>query len=266
MDYEDKYFEALKNNDYLVRREAIISLGNLRCKRAVEALIKVLKGDEIEDVRVVAIAVLVNIEDGERVVDVLIDRLENDDCVDVRVAAAEALGRIIRDERAIEPLIEALEDDDNGVRSAAAEALGINFYALMDIFENDDCVDVRVAAAEALGIIRDERAIEPLIEAFRDDNDRMRRAAEEALREIGGNMAVEPLIEALRQALAFDDIHALMPIIKTLGEIGDEKAGKSLIKALKNDNDRVRWAAEEALKEIGGKRAFEAMEDYYENW
>lgn len=207
MDYEDKYFEALKNNDYLVRREAIISLGNLRCKRAVEALIKVLKGDEIEDVRVVAIAVLVNIEDGERVVDVLIDRLEN-----------------------------------------------------------DDCVDVRVAAAEALGIIRDERAIEPLIEAFRDDNDRMRRAAEEALREIGGNMAVEPLIEALRQALAFDDIHALMPIIKTLGEIGDEKAGKSLIKALKNDNDRVRWAAEEALKEIGGKRAFEAMEDYYENW
>jgi HEAT repeat protein len=57
---------------------------------------------------------------------------------------------------------------------------------------------VREAAAWALRRIGDKRAVEPLIQALRDEDHDVRRAAAEALGTIGDPRAVEPLIRALR--------------------------------------------------------------------
>ena len=73
---------ALKNEDYLVRKDAAIALKRIGDERAVEALIEALKYESWEDDYTVLIA--------------------------VREHAAEALGTI-GDKKAVKPLIRALK-------------------------------------------------------------------------------------------------------------------------------------------------------------
>ncbi len=90
--------KALKNEDFLIRKDAAISLKRVGDERAVEALIDALKYESWEDDYTVLIA--------------------------VRENSAEALG-IIGDKRAVNPLIQSLyEDTDEEVRWKAAAALG----------------------------------------------------------------------------------------------------------------------------------------------
>mgnify|MGYP003879700779 CR=1 FL=1 len=74
--------------DYRIRKKATESLGEMRVKEAVDALIKSLKDENSE----------------------------------VGKAAAYALGRI-GDEKAIKPLVEALKDESLDVRFEAAKSL-----------------------------------------------------------------------------------------------------------------------------------------------
>ncbi len=112
--------------DWLDRKAAAKSLGQIGDARAVEPLIKTL-GDKDWKVRVVAAKSLSEIGD-VRAVEPLIKVLGNKDDEDwgwyVRKVAAEALGKIeIGYARAVEPLIKTLGDRDKDVREAAAEAL-----------------------------------------------------------------------------------------------------------------------------------------------
>ncbi len=154
----------LKDEDWLVRRDAAEALGKLGDRQAVAPLTACLK-------------------DGTN---------------SVRFSAAEALGKL-GDQRAVAPLIACLKDKDVD-RSYAAEALGKlgDKQAVEPLIAclKDKEVD-RSYAAEALGKLADKRAVEPLIGCLKDEDQRVRRHAAEALGKLGDKRAVEPLIAAL---------------------------------------------------------------------
>ena len=136
---------------------------------------------------------------------------------------------------------------------------------------------IREAAAKALGEIGDARAIEPLIDALKDESEYVRSAAAEALDKLGwqpdteerkaaywaakqewdkcveiGAPAVEPLIIALK------DWRVREAAAEALGKIG-APAVEPLIDALRDKSEDVRKAAAEALGEIGDVRAVEPL-------
>ena len=99
--------------------------------------------------------------------------------VDLIRDAVEALGKTGKP--AVEPLIQALKDEDHGVRSSAAEALGMIGHksAVEPLIQTlkDKHWYVRKASAVALGNIGDERAVEPLGDSLKDDEEEVREAA-----------------------------------------------------------------------------------------
>jgi hypothetical protein len=100
----------------------------------------------------------------------------------------------------------------------------------------------RKDAAITLGEMGDERAIAPLLVAFRDSEWNVREAAQDALAQIGPP-AVEPLIKALReyQIKTF--------VIQVLGKIKDERVLDPLMVQLRNEE--FKDVATKALVEIG---------------
>jgi HEAT repeat protein len=116
--------------------------------------------------------------------------------------------------------------------------------------------DVRMSAAKALGKIGDARAVEPLIQALRDDDgdDELQRTVTAALQKLGMG-AVEPLIRAMRDSNANVRSRAAW----TLGEIRDARAVEPLIRALKDECDDVRGVSADALGKIGDTRAVKPL-------
>ena len=159
-----------------------------------------------------------NIEkmEAKRDVSGLIQALRHDD-VNIRINAALALGKIKR-ARAVAPLIETLRDADEDVRWAAAWALG----------------EIGKPAAR------------PLIQALRDEDGDVRWKAAWALEKIG-KVVVDSLIEAMRT----ESGEAKAKVSLVLGSIGDVRAVRPLVKALKDEDDNVRWAAAWALEKLG---------------
>ncbi len=283
---------ALKNEDYIVRKEAARSLTRVGDESAVEALIEALKYESWEDDYTVLISVresaadaLGNIGD-KRAITPLINSLFGDSDEEVRWKAASALGKI-GDLSAVDPLIDALEDKSWGVRKNATNALGDigdkkAFNPLLKAL-NDKDGHVRKYAAVALGKINDERAIKPLVNALNDedgdvrwksllalgnigepafeqllnafesDDWQMRGRAAEVLGKIGDERAVEPLIHALIKRDRVNNKHVRGRIIEALGEIGDQRAVDPLIKALDDQYIYVRIKAAEALDNIKSK-------------
>ena len=102
----ERLIANLKDNDWLVRREAAEALGKLGDKRAVTPLIACLT-DADSSVRFNVVEALGKLGD-KQAVEPLIACLKDED-ERIRRAAAEALGKL-GDKRAVEPLIAALPD------------------------------------------------------------------------------------------------------------------------------------------------------------
>ena len=154
----DIQIDLLSDPDWVVRREAIITLGEMGDERCVEPLARALRDGDWQ-VREVAIEGLGQV--GSPAVDTLLKLLRD---WEVRKYAIAALGKI-RDERVLDPLILQLRNDEF----------------------KDDAID----ALAALG----EPSVEKLIETLRDKDENVRKRAVRALGKIKGNGAIEPLIE-----------------------------------------------------------------------
>ena len=138
----------------------------------------------------------------------------------------------------------------------------------------DGTEEVRLEATRVLARIGDERAVEPLIEALRDDSaDVVREGAAYALGSIGDERAVEPLIEALRDDSA-DVRGAAARAFGIFGEyyddnFEDEPLPRSfidaveppLIEALRDDNANVRKNAARSIIWVGGMRAIGPLQE-----
>lgn len=200
-----------------------------------------------------------------------------------RVEACARLGEL-RDARALPPLLACLEDEDTEVRSAAAHALGASgllealpallnhlldanrhvreavwqalaalgpavFPALVERLEHES-PEMRQSACRALGLLRDARALEPLLTRLEDDNILVRQAACVALTEQGDPRAVAPLIAQLNHARAPVRIAACV----ALGRLRDARAIDALLPLLGDEDFHLRQAAVNALEALGEGR------------
>ena len=132
----------------------------------------------------------------------------------------------------------------------------------------DDAIDEMLALAnkrnkkaiEILGKMGATEAVETLIEYVDADKDAaLQKVTFRALGEIGDEQAVQPLANKLLM-----DNDTIRPrAARALGLIGDTRAIKPLSEALKADEDpNVRAQAAWALRQIGTKRALEAVVDH----
>jgi len=109
----------------------------------------------------------------------------------------------------------------------------------------DERGNIRREAAIALGRIGDTMAVEPLIQALKDEHGYVRREAAYALGIIRDARAVESLIQALKD----EDSYVRSDAAEALANMG-KPAVEPLTKALKDGDSRVRDAAKEALEKI----------------
>ena len=119
--------------------------------------------------------------------------------------------------------------------------------------------DVARDAATELGRLRDKSAVEPLIEALRNENDYfhsvVRAAAALSLAQLGDARAFEPLVNAVRDTMA----EASAEAVRALAAMGDQRAVNVLIDIVRNPTGfflpTVRLAAVVGLKQLGGAAA-----------
>jgi HEAT repeat protein len=265
---------ALGDKDDAVKLMAIPALGGQRDPSAVEGLIVTLQ-DRNTDVRWKSAGSLGLIQD-PRAVDALIHAL-GDEISLVRDEAKSALVRI--KPPAVEKLIAALKEDDQNVRNGAAYVLGRlqdpkAVPYLIDVL-NDDTYDVKAEAIRALGAIPDARAVDELMDATRYvgyihltagalGRQKDRRAVDllitllnkgypriaNALGEIGDPRAVKPIIAALKTAP-----DRKPEFIEALGKLGDPGVLDLLVGYLNDDNYDLQASAARALKYLNDRRA-----------
>ncbi|MBU0495441.1 MAG: HEAT repeat domain-containing protein, partial [Chloroflexi bacterium] len=201
---------ALKDTNWVVRRNIVTVLGWIKDARAVEPLIATLKDPQV-DVRKAAAYALEQIgwQPGrdEKGAAYWIFKREWEKCIEIGTSA-------------IEPLITTLKDPQVDVRDAAADTLeqigwqpgrdekGATYWIVKGAW--DKCIEIGTPAVEpliaalkhgnkdaarALGQIGDARAIEPLYAALEASDRDMRLAANLALRPLVDSDAVKALLE-----------------------------------------------------------------------
>ena len=205
-------FKKLYNNDK--RRFGLETrIEFVENKKVIEHLIQKLTD---EDPKVRAYSAKAIGEYGKQAVDPLIHTLK-DKGPKVRVNSVKLLQKI-KNRRAIEPLIQTLKDKDREVRAKAARALGkVGVITYTNITDCNTVIGFRKNWT-----VGDSRAVEPLIQALKDDDP-----------EVRANSA------------------------KTLGIIGNEKAIIPLIQISKDNNPDIRYIALKALKLLTENNSYE---------
>jgi HEAT repeat protein len=188
----DIQIDLLKDPDWVVRREAAITLGEMGDERCVEPLAAALRDGDWQ-VREVAIDGLGQI--GSPAVDVLLKLLRD---WDVRKSAILALGKI-RDERVLEPLMQQLRNDEF-MEDATDALVNLGEPSVPGLIKalKDKEELVRKQAVIALGRIKSPEAIDPLIEMLQNKDWFTRLTAAAALEAIGherGREAIKPLLK-----------------------------------------------------------------------
>jgi HEAT repeat protein len=188
----DIQIDLLNDSDWVVRREAVITLGEMGDERCVEPLVRCLRdGDwQVRDAAVEAIAMI-----GSPAVDLLLRYIRD---YDARKSVIKTLGKI-NDERVLDPLIGMLHNDEfkDDATWALAELGQPAVGRLLECLKNPDEV-IRKQAILALGEIKDSSSVDLLIERLQDPDWFIRLSAASALEKIGdprGREAVKPLMK-----------------------------------------------------------------------
>lgn len=188
----DIQIDLLNDPDWVVRREAVITLGEMGDERCVEPLARALRDGDWQ-VREVAIEAMGQV--GSPAVEMLLKLLRD---WEVRKYAIASLGKI-RDERVLDPLMLQLRNDEfkDDAINALVE-LGQPSVERLVIALRDKDENVRKCAVLALGRIKSGEAIDPLIAMLADQDWFTRLTAAAALESIGddrGREAIKPLLK-----------------------------------------------------------------------
>jgi HEAT repeat protein len=188
----DIQIDLLNDSEWVVRREAVITLGEMGDERCVEPLVRCLRdGDwQVRDAAVESIAMI-----GSPAVDLLLRYIRD---YDARKSVIKVLGKI-NDERVLDPLISMLHNDEfkDDATWALAELGQPAVGRLLECLKSPDDV-IRKQAILALGEIKDSSSVDCLIERLQDPDWFIRLSSAAALEKIGdprGREAVKPLIK-----------------------------------------------------------------------
>jgi len=188
----DIQIDLLNDSDWVVRREAIITLGEMGDERCVEPIVRCLRdGDwQVREASIEALAMI-----GSPAVELLLRYIRD---YDARKPVIKTLGKI-NDERVLDPLISLLHNDEfkDDATWALAELGKPAVGRLLELLKNPD-EGIRKQAILALGEIKDASCVDALIESLKDTDWFTRLSAASALEKIGdprGREAVKPLMK-----------------------------------------------------------------------
>lgn len=203
---------------------------------------------------------LVSAQSVEKEIQKNVEKLSSAHPLEVRQEGIDALVKIGLP--AIPSLIEALKN--RGLQSSACWALmrigKPALPALIKALKEKDR-EVRSLAAYLLGNIKEKEAVPPLISLLKDTDLRVRWEAVRALGKIGDGRAIPPLLEILSsrdEGIRVAAVEALGRIARGEGR-GDKKISLPLVRALKDENRYVRYAAAGELASLGDKRAIPVL-------
>jgi len=252
----------LSSKDRIERGNAANALGNMGelAMPAVEALMAACDDEDLF-VRWAAYDALGKMRD-RRALDPLVAALEdNRNEKNNRCAAIGALGKL-GDVRAVTPLLCHAGEFPGGVEEVAClmavRSLGVEAVEPLVEAAKDDDEKVRAHAVQVLGMIGETldrpQAVEPLAEAAKDDDEGVRAHAVRALGIIGETCDEPQVVPVLIQALADGSEHVRGVAASYLGRIKSPAAVDRLITALDDPSWSVRQDACFALGAIGDVR------------
>lgn len=225
-------------------------------EQEIEALIEDFNA---KDVNVKADSVKALVEAGELAVEPLIQALDSKD-PEIRENAAITLGKI-KDERAIDPLIKLLTDEEWEVESAATNALvDIGEPAVEPLIgilqdKNEDSF-LQAKAIAVLAGIKDERAIQPMIQALKEKP--------ELQADLGYHLGLmgKPAVKPLIQLLDDEDPEVRVRAAEALSRLGDDRAIGPLTDALNDKDETVRIFAKMGLESIEAQKKNTSIATY----
>lgn len=254
---------------------AIEIIGELRCEKAVSALVRLIEGN-LRDVRRASIRAL-----GEMCDDESRQALEdavNDHDSHVRKAAIAALGRIgdrasfdlllklLKVENYRDVLEEVIQSlillDPQGLFSHVGEfdtsrkeilAKHVLDQDLLIAFSKDENVQVRVAAVSSLGRIGSDAAVDRLHEIVKEPERLIRKAAVMAMGDL------RCCYGDIKAALHDEDMWVRMYAVKALGCSEDPAMLDVMILMLNDKEIPVVLSTIAAIAQIGGREAFSAL-------
>ncbi len=223
-----------------------------------------LLGDEVQAVRVVRLALEVDVMLGAR----LAGEVQRDfqkrtvglvDGLDVPGWLKVALLGEVRSDEAIPGLVKLIEHSDSDVPGMAAHTLRkigdeAAIPGLLKLIEHLDS-DVRWSAADALGKIGDKAAIPGLLKLLEYSDDDVRKMVVDALGKIGDKDAIPGLLKLVEHS--DDDVREI--VADALGEIGDDAAIPGLLKLVEDSGEDVRYSVADALGKIGSEAAIPGL-------
>lgn len=268
--------DALKDPDLSIREAALKSLGERyqdwgsseEAGKQVPFFINELKSHSAKKRRH-AVRVLAGVKD-PRCVPALIETLKDND-KNVLWTTIFALGRM-NDPAAVPSLIALLEHKDSFIKVSAVSALGklntpdsIEVDALIRVLADKDFfVRARSMAARVLGEKDDERVIEPLIAALRDESADVNMAAIHALVKRKEPRVVRPLVDIFKRSelqATRDSLKVGKSAYKALEKIDDLLIVEPMAELLKERDFTLRNSAKKRLEKIKDPRALDVLVD-----
>jgi HEAT repeat protein len=298
----DVLVHALKNDKYeTARKNAAVALDEVVFEDAASGLVDVLKDqvgkeEEKRETESVLDAIAASlIKEGEAVANkpmvskALLPAMKSEDET-IRKRAFYAFGTIAEPSK-VDEMITALKDKSVIVRERAAALLG-NFKRrsavdplIKMLTDKTEWKSVRARAADSLGVLRDERALQPLLDALKDENVEVRASAAAALGNLKDIRAVEPLLEIVNNPLISPPLsketggiseyvfsaegQLYSPVrnnaIAALGKIGDKRAEPVLIKIVQDEIGIPQRTAITALGNLASQNAVPTLIEILQN-
>jgi len=244
-----EHIAALDDEDWGVREDAAVALGQFSDPRSVQPLIRALR-DSDHAVRAAATSSLTAL--GQPAV-LSLGFCLNDPNLQVQEAAASILATIA-DEQVYEPLLSALLNPNWIVRMSAAKGLtrlkDPRSIDTLILVLQDKVPAVREEACRTIQAIG-EASIPPLLQGLQDPNWRVRLRAVEALCLLKPQVAVAPLMNLVAND---SDSAVRQDAVRALGQIGDAHAIPLLLDSLTTPSLQLK-----AIEALGNLRAVEAL-------
>jgi HEAT repeat protein len=269
---------ALSDEDENVKVTAVEHLGRVKESSVVDALINILKSDDLWTAYPAADA-LGRIGD-RRAIPYLVEALSKKT---LRVPVLKSLARFA-EPLTLPYIVPLLQDPSKTIQEETLKCL-VKFYhrgvkaelivdELKKIYNEDElfdlCLkfawsnkpDLRISAIMLLGLLKNERALQPLLEISQEEE--FREDVKKALLFMGSSRP-----ECLLPLFGIENAYYRRFLAEIAGEIGSEIYTSSLIEYLRDDDGHVRANAAKALSKIGAIEAIpyikELLQDPYED-